>query len=96
MEIHDIVLYVSALIGMLSGILTWIMGFYIKKQYIKQADMVFLGFAAPADSIFFVLLRSIRYSMLFTWHWHAKRTGELEEVGQFDEKFQKPFKIFLM
>jgi len=72
------------------------MGFYIKKQYIKQADMVFLGFEAPADSIFFVLLRSIRYSMLFTWHWHAKRTGELEEVGQFDEKFQKPFKIFLI
>jgi len=60
-------------------------------NYIKQADLVFLGFEAPADSIFFVLLRSIRYSMLFTWHWHAKRTGELEEVGQFDAKFPRQY-----
>ena len=80
---------------MLCAITWYIMGFYIKKHHIKQADLVFLGFEAPEDSIFFVLLRSIRYATLFTLPWHAKRTGELEKAEQFDDQFQRPFKIFL-
>jgi len=94
METHDILLTVA---GTFFFVISWSMigmGFYFKKSLIKRADMVFMGFEAPNDSIFFVLLRATRYAMLFAWPWHAKRTGELEKADQFDEKFQRPFKIF--
>ena len=94
METNDIILTVAG-VGIISAWSMIGMGFYIKKHLIKQADMVFLGFEAPSDSIFFAMLRANRYAMLFSWSWHAKRTGELEKAGQFDDQFQRPFKLFL-
>ena len=70
------------------------LAFYLGRNKIKEIDRLVYGFEIPSDSIFYQGFRLMGYGGAFAWYFSAKRSKLLYIREKFDEKFQRPFKLY--
>jgi hypothetical protein len=96
MESNEFIYVVFIVVILLSGFTFIGMGLFLGRRKIKEIDKIVHGAEIPddSDSIFFKGFRLMNYGGAFAWRFGAKRSKLLYLRNHFDERFQRPFKIF--